>query len=51
MKTSAEAATMQKPLAEALAQFDQIVELPEAERAAALAVLDPLVAAAQAPAC
>ena len=46
MKTSAEAATMQKPLAEALAQFDQIVELPEAERAAALAVLDPLVAAA-----
>ena len=37
---------MQKHLAEALEQFDRIVELPLADRALALAALDPAVAAA-----
>ncbi len=37
---------MTNPQSQALTEFDQIVELPEAERAAALAALDPLVAAA-----
>ena len=46
MTTFARFAAMHTPQSEALAQFDQIVELPEAERAAALAALDPLVAAA-----
>jgi eukaryotic-like serine/threonine-protein kinase len=46
MTTFTRFAAMHAPVAEALSHFDRIVELPEAERGAALAALDPLVAAA-----
>ncbi len=37
---------MPNPQSEALAEFDRIVELPEVEHAAAIAALDPVIAAA-----